>query len=289
MNPMDLVQEKDVLALDIDATALFGVKNLSIDAKRRVAVTDWLGPKLEAHGFKPNQHQTRHAPRLCVALTGGTYTDLAPTLTNQTPDDLDLADVFVTPSTDALFVGMPSPRFEGVYVAMGDSVNVTPCAATVMTWEGRWVTPPPAADGTEIVSGRAFSGSGRIRWGSRDGMLPRYINNSPGYWCRIQVNSPPATHTRIGQVLPLIHSRLTYPAALYTLGLLYREGHGTTRGAWLEKANAFFSAAEDAFTLAVGHVADEFDADDSGATDPVEINSVRASLDIARVTRWERG
>lgn len=284
--PADLLTDLDVLALDNRATSDYGIANATLSEKRRVAVTDWLRPRIEQVGYRAHRHLARRAPDAGWQLTGGVYTDRIGEFGDDTTNDVDLHDVFVTPGTDALYIGSREP-FRGVYVAMIDSLNTAASVASLTYWNGAWTAPSSVVDGTIQASGKSFSGSGRITWSLPDDWHTRQINNSPAYWVRLTVSARPTDETRVGQVLPLSRSRLTYPAALYALGLLYQEGIGNQRGDYAAKADRFFAEAERALAIALPLISDEFDVDASGALERLEVNSIARSTQ--NLFTWERG
>jgi hypothetical protein len=61
---------------------------------------------------------------------------------------------------------------------------------------------------------------------------------------------------------------------MHALALLYREASASTRGDWAEKARAMFQAAQDDLATVLPQIADEFDADNSGAVGAAEVSSV---------------
>lgn len=286
--PADLLTDLDVLALDVRATSDYGTGNATLSEKRRVAVTDWLRPRVEQAGYPAHRHMTRRAPDAAWQLTGGAYTDRISALGDYTSDDLDLNDVFVTVGTDALYVGSREP-FRGLYVALVDSLNTVASVASVTYWNGAWTAPASLIDGTIATSGKSFSGSGRITWSLPDDWHVRPVNNSPAYWARLTVSARPTDETRVGQVLPLSRSRLTYPAACYTLGLLYQEGIGNQRGDYAAKADRFFAEADRALAVALPLAQDEFDVDATGAVDRLEVNSLARVSYHGSLYSWERG
>jgi hypothetical protein len=207
-------------------------------------------------------------------------------LSDATSDDLDLNDVFVTAGSDALYLGSRDP-FRGVFLAMADSVNVTSSVLSMAYWNGAWTAPSSVVDGTIQTVGRSLSGAGRVVWSQPDDWFRRPLNNSPAYWARLTVTVRPSDETRVGQILPLARSRLTYPTALFTLGLIYAEGWANTRGDWQTKASDYLTRAEAMLDRVLPLVADEFDIDASGATDRLEVNSVTRTLHTG--FSWERG
>ena len=274
----DLVTDLDVLALDVRALSDFGTGNATLSDKRRVAVTDWLAPRLEQAGYQAYRHLARRTPDAAWGYTASAYTDRAGVLGDATIDDVNVNSLFITAGSDALYVGSRQP-FRGLYVGMADAVNTTASVSSLSYWNGAWSAVTSVVDGTVLSAGKTLSGSGRITWSQPDDWFQRAVNNSPAYWARMQVSVRPSTGAAVGQVLPLARSRLTLPAALYTLHLLYAEGIAGTRGDWADKADRYEKKADTALTLALPLIGDEFDVDDTGAVDRVEVNSLP-------VTRW---
>ena len=281
----DLCTEIDLLACDAGAASDFGESPLI--EKIRLAVRDWLEPRLLQHGLGPERHRTRRQPTACWTYTGGAWTDATKDAGGD-GDGILPATVFATPGTDAIYVGLDRP-FRGVFAGLVDSVNTLGIAASLTYWNGEWSTL-----GSSLVNGTAVNGSasvpfargGRITWPEPDDWLRRSVHESDAlFWVRLQVNSTPSA-CHLEQLLPITRSRLTYPVALHALSLLYREGVGGSRGDWAAKATAFSNAAGQAFDLVIGLAGDEFDVDDDGAVAATEVNSVASTVE-----RWtfERG
>jgi hypothetical protein len=284
--PIDLVTDADVLALDIRADDDFGATSADLSEKRRVAVMDWLSPRLEAAGYDPAQHLTRKAPSWAYAHTGSAWDDVTDALSDATADDLDLSDVWVAPAADALYIGLPV-AFRGLYVSMADSVNANSAVNSLTYWNGsKWQGVTSLADGTVVATGKAFSGGGRLTWEPPEDWAIRAVNEQAGCWVRLQVSSSLTAGTAVGQMLPIVRSRLTNAVAHYTLGLIYREGMAGTRGNWDEKAKAFTDIAEKELALVLPLIADEFDVDEDQAVSAAEVDSV---TEHNKVFTWERG
>jgi hypothetical protein len=286
--PGDLVTDLDLLAIDVEASQEFGGSSLA--EKRRVAVTGWLRPRLEAAGLPPAKHLTRRNPDVAYGTTGGVVSDLTTALGTRADDDTALAGVLATPGSDYLVVGMHLP-FRGLFVAMSDSVNANACAASITYWNGKWTALSSLVDGTAAVSGKSFSGGGRIAWSLPDDWIERPLRNAEGvsthvYAVRIQINSPVGGH--VAQVLPLAFSRLTNAAAMHAVGMLYRESIGSNRGsdAYEKKAGMFLEAADRELETVMPLIVDEFDIDRSGSVEATEAQSV---VNIDHLTTWERG
>jgi hypothetical protein len=243
----------------------------------RVAVEDWLEPRLAANGYPVIRHRTRRAPTAAWARTGGTYTPVSGT------DPLALATALAAPGTDALFVGLDQP-FRGLYVGLVDSVNSNACAASLTYWNGTWHTFGSSIVNTTFAATVPFGRGGRIGWPVPTDWTHRTVNDARAYWLRLQVNSPVSASTIIDQLLPITRSRLTHAVAHQALGLLYTEGFASSRGEWKEKAKDAFMAAQAHLDLVINQVADEFDPDDDGVAEPTEVNSL-----TREPWTWERG
>lgn len=279
----DLLTLLDVLAIDVQAVEDVALTDAALRDKARVAVEDWLVPRVEQAGFPARRHRTRRKPDAAWAYTGGTWTPLDDLVGTPTR----ISSLFVAP-TDALFIGLDQP-FRGLYVGMSDSVNPTACAASLSYWSGSWKTFGSSLTNMTVVGSTAFGQGGRVYWpmptdwAQRPRLHPS-DTGSPLYWLRLSTNSPAAGF--IDQIVPISRSRLTHAVALQTLSLLYREGAARNRGEWLEKANAMRDAASEHLNLVLPQMADEFDLNVDGIASPTEVNSVTTST---RPWTWERG
>lgn len=285
--PADLVTDLDVLALDARALTDFGTANATLTEKRRVAVSDWLKPRLEAFGYPAHRHMTRRAPDVAFRQISSVLGDVASIVSDATPDDLDLSAIFVGPAANALYLGAREP-FRGLFIGMQETVNAVAAVASITYWNGgAWAAPSSLVDGTLIAAGKSFSGGGRISWALPDTWAPRLFGNTVAYFARVTVSNTLTTGATVGQILPLARSRLTYPAALHTLGRLYLEGWASSRGDWQEKGDRYLLDAEKELSMVLPLVGDEFDIDVSGAVDATEVNSVTAAR--GDPFTWERG
>ena len=278
----DIVTPLDALQNDVRADEDFGDALTGLPDKLRLALEEFLEPRLLKHGYKPHTHRTRRPPTKAFSFTGGVWADQTANAADGA-DTLDLNAVLVAAGTDALYVGLDRP-YRGLFLGMTDTVNGTGVAASLTYWNGQWATLGSSLTNATDVDGTPFARAGRLLWPTPGDWLPRAVNASnPLYWVRLQVNSRPSA-CLIHQLLPITRSRLTQPVALHALALLYREGVGSNRGNWQEKADAFAKAASEQLQLVLDLVADEFDVDEDGATETTEVNS------IAREPwTWERG
>ena len=284
MVPTDLVTDLDLFALDGQAGTDFGGSDLA--AKRALAVHAWLTPRLEKAGYVPALHLTRDEPAAAWGLTGGVWTDLRAAFSSRSDTVTALAEVFVTPATDALYLGAPKP-FKGLFWHVLDAGNTSPGAVSSLTyWNGQWTPFGSLADAT-VAASAAWAVGGRTTWAPPDDWITRPLDGDAAhrFWVRVQLAAAPSSPSAVSQVLTIRRSRLTDPTARYALGTLYQEGVGGSRGRWQEKADAFFKAAEAGLELVLPLVRDEFDVDESGAVGN-EASSV-ATNDW--LYTWQRG
>jgi hypothetical protein len=301
--PADLVTDLDLLALDSSVATDFGATSLQLSEKRRVAVTDWLRPRLEQAGLNPSRHQTRRqleAAQWQDKWGTEAWFDLKARFSSTT--ELDISSLIDLNFSDGLYLAGREP-FRGLHFAMTDSVSyaiggfaMAPITDAILEyWNGAW-TPLDAAansfcDGTTLTGGyHALSRAGRMTWNPPDDWYPRTVNGQPGYWVRLSIDYGAANSVAPGyvsQVTQLSRSRLTDPAANYALHLIYREGIANSRGDWKAKADLFLARADKSLELALNFVRDEFDVDEDQMVTPLEVNSVAPARDD--LWSWERG
>jgi hypothetical protein len=101
--PTDLVSDADLTAYESKILTSFNVSDWA--EKRRRALEDWLAPILRGRGYDLARLRTRFEPEAVLGFTGAAYTDKTAAATDATTDDVDLAAVFATPGTDALYIG----------------------------------------------------------------------------------------------------------------------------------------------------------------------------------------
>jgi hypothetical protein len=288
----DIVTDLDLLGLEERLDDDFGAGWAEQVAEKRKTAVDWIERRLRAEKYNTDKHLIRFRAAAIYSVTGGTYTDRTEALGDHTPDDVDLNDIYVDPSADAVFVGLAAP-FRGLYVTMLDAVNANTLTASSLTyWNGgKWMGLSSLVDGTTIATSIALSGGGRFGYKLPEDWMPRQLHathaNTALYWLRLMVNRRPSDGTSVGQMAAIRRSVLTTPAAFYALGLLYRESAMATQGGWLEKSEKLFEDAKAELTVSLALVDREFDIDASQVVEPVEINSVRAEMQ--NVWTLERG
>lgn len=267
----DILPESYALGLDSQLLEDFGDRASEVlTDKRVVAVFDWLKPRLEARGYNPLAHQVRHLPDGLLTLVNSAYSSLG--------DPANIATGSWVPARDALFVGFHEP-FREVFLDVPSSPSTVAGVTSVTVWDGtRWTDVNSLLDGTQAVNGQPLSGGGSLsfqmpaRWAQR-----RVSTADLHYWARVQFSAAPAA--TIERVLPFRASRFAHPAALYALGLLYREQTASNRGSWKEKADTYLQTAAQELDLVLPLAADEFDVDESGAVDRAEAAAVSPTID----------
>jgi hypothetical protein len=283
-NPTDLIADADLVAYESAILTQFGVSDWA--EKRRRALEDWLAPILRGQGFDLARLRTRFEPDAVQGYTGSAYSDLLAAARNATVDDINLAAVFATVGTDALYVGSTLP-FRGLSVRLLEAVSAVASVLTVAYWADGW-TGLSITDGTAKTTGKTFSGGGAITWSTPADWVPRAINSSdPLYWVRLTVSATP-TGAKASQIGLIRRSVLCAPATLRTLLLIMREAPTGGDGPWAEKAAWYESEADAALQRALPLLGGEFDTD---ASDQVsETEAAQSEREVSRAPyRLERG
>jgi hypothetical protein len=253
--PNDLVSDADLVAYEADILTAFG--QFDWTAKRQKALTDWLWPLLKAAGFPPERFRTRYQPQAVYTSISGTWGTETSDAQNTTVDDLNLAAIFATVGTDALYIGS-SQMFRGLSVRLSDAVSAVTSTLTVSLWTDAWES-VPIVDGTARVSGKTFSGGGAVTWAVPDGWVPRVVNGSaPLYWAKLTVSATPTAATA-GQIGVIRDSLLAGPATLRTLALIFREAPTKQDGPWRDKAEWYEQEADRAWQRVQPSLGGEFD------------------------------
>ena len=253
LTPGDLLTDAMLLALDSKLTVEFGEAVTDRLAEvRRVAVADWLAPRLETAGYPADRHRTRRAAETVYGLTGSAYTAYTGTT-------VPAATVYATPASDALYVAYRAP-YAAIWLGLADHVSAVASVLSAAAWDGtRWAALAAVVDGTQATAGVTLSGGGRVSWQSPDDWPARLVNGVSGHWLRLTVSATPTAGTVIDVLQPIVRSRLSYPLSLFALSLLYRDAAATRRGTWLDQATSYAEMASEAIELAMPLVGDEFD------------------------------
>lgn len=258
-HPNDLLTDADLR--DYEAAVMTSFGQTSWQAKRTKALEDWLFPILKAHGFDPFKLVTRAEPAQVFGYTSSVYTDKTGDAKSTTEDDLNLAAVFASVGSDALYVGSKQP-FKGLFFRMSDSVSSATGVMTVAYWNGNWEA-LTIDDKTVQTAGKTLSAGGSVTWLLPVDWQTRAVNSSNAYyWVKVTLSATP-TSAKAAQVSPIRSSSLRAPATFRTLELIFREAPTFEDGPWLEKADYYKGQADDALQRALTIVGGEFDTDQS--------------------------
>jgi hypothetical protein len=256
--PSDLFTELDLLAYE--GSILTSFQKVDWQEKRRKAVTDWLRPLLRANGFAVERFRTRFEPDAVVGFTGAAYSDKRGAAISTDVDDLNLATIFATAGSDALYVGS-AQQFRGISLRMQDSVTSTANVLSVAYWADAWIA-LDVVDKTQKVTGKSFSGGGSVTWRMPEDWALRSISTfGRRYWVKLTVSATPASATA-GQFGVIRHSALAPAVTFWTLALIMREAPASASGPWLEKAVWYEAQADAAWQRALSVLGGEFETDD---------------------------
>jgi hypothetical protein len=280
LSPAELVTDLDLIALDRDVLTGFGVD--AIRDKRRAAVLGWLWPRLESAGYDPRRHRARREPVAVVSSTAAGVVDETDALRTWDGPGVVASE---TVGAGALYVGTDHGPPRGLFVDVADQPNSTAGVFDVAYWSGDW-SPLTVSDGTIAVNSVSLGRTGYLLWPTPDNWIDRPLSGSIAYWVRLRLVGGTGAPARLRHVSVLVQSRLTFPAAQYTLSLLYAESGAGTRGRWAERAQALADLAQRQLDLVLPHVRAEFDVDESGALGVTDIASVTPPPSLFT---WERG
>jgi len=265
-HPNDLVTDQDLA--DYESTILTKFGQFTWESKRTKALEDWLFPILRGAGFDPQQLRTRFDATQVTGYTGSAYTDLTGAAQNATTDDVNLATIFATPATDALYVGSSEP-FRGLFLKLLDSVSAVTATLSAAYWSGTWKS-LAISDRTVAVSGKALSGGGSVVWTLPPDWVTRAVNGSDArYWVKVSVSAVP-TGAKASQIGVIRTSVLRAPLAFRTLALIMREAVTSSDGPWKEKADYYADQAAESLERALPLVGGEFDTDADDLVDATE-------------------
>lgn len=283
-SPNDLVTDADLVAYE--GSILTAFQRVEWTDKRRRAIDDWLAPILRGKGFDLARLKTRFEAEAVFGYTGTAYTSVAGASTDTTADDLNLATIFATVGTDALYVGSPQP-FRGLSWRLLEAVNTVACVVTVSYWNDAW-TPLTVTDGTRKVIGKTLSGGGAMTWVQPVDWVARPVNGSEAmYWVKVTLSATP-TGAKASQVGVIRRSVLCAPATLRTLLLIMREAPTGGPGPWAEKAQWYEGEADAALQRALPLLGGEFDTDESDQVSAEEAAQTESEVSRAPY-RLERG
>jgi len=265
-SPNDLVTDVDLKDYEADIITNFG--QTSWQGKRLKALEDWLFPILKGRGFDPYRLRTRYEAAAVFGYTGSSYTDLLSASKDTTSDDINLATVFATPGTDALYIGSRTP-FRGLFVRMLETVSSAAAILSVAYWNGNWEN-LVVADGTIQTAGKTLSAGGSVTWVLPVDWMTRTLNSVTGlYWAKVTISAVP-TSAKAGQLAIIRSSALRAPATFRTLQLIFQEAPTSQDGPWREKADFYKDEADLALQRALVIVGGEFDSDQSDEVSETE-------------------
>lgn len=257
-SPNDLTTDLDLVAYEGNILTQFNKTDWQ--QKRTKTLQDWLWPQLRSQGFRPETFRTRYEPSCVASLISGTYADVTGQATNTTTDDLNLAAVFATVGTNALYVGSTQP-FRGVSLRLMDSPTVVGNVASVAYWNDAW-TSLVVTDKTQATPGTSFSKGGSLLWTTPDDWVLRPVSTFDRlYWAKVTTTVTP-TSALAGQLGVIRASLLSAPVTFWTLALIMLEAPTSGSGPWKEKREEYERLAQDALQRALPSLGGEFESDD---------------------------
>lgn len=261
----DLLTDADLLAYEQSILEQFGATQW--EARRTKALEDWLFPILQSRGFDPHKLRTRYEPDAVFGYTSSAYTDVTGASKDTSEDDIDLATIFATAGSDALYIGSEKP-FRGVFLRVLDQASVATGTLTASYWSGSWES-VSVSDATTI-SGKTFAAGGSVTWSVPMDWQPRTLNGSDAYyWVKLTVSATPAG-AAASQVSVIRASALRAPVTYRTLQLIFQEAPISQDGPWRDKAAFYKDEAEQALQRALMVIGGEFDSDASDAISEAE-------------------
>ncbi len=265
-HPNDLVTDVDLR--DYEGSIMESFGQTSWLGKRTKALEDWLFPILKGRGFDPHRLRTRFEPEQVWGYTGAAYTDKTSASKDTTDDDLNLATIFTTVGTDALYIGSKEP-FRGLFLRLLDTVSSAAAVLSVAYWNGNW-EPLTIADGTTQVAGKTLSSGGSVSWLLPSDWMTRPISSTAGYYyVKVTISATPSG-AKAGQLGVIRGSSLRAPATFRTLQLIFQEAPTGGDGPWKDKAEFYKDEADLALQRALAIVGGEFDSDASDEVSDTE-------------------
>jgi hypothetical protein len=281
--PGDLLSDDDLLAYESTLAQTFN--RVEWDDKRSLAIEHWMFPILRANGYQPENLRTRYEPDAVWAYTASTFTDDTGDATNETSDDLNLATIFATALTDAIYVGSER-AFRGVSWRVLDSPSAVTGTVTVSYWADQWV--PIGMTDQTTQGGVLFARGGSMTWRVPSDWVKRPLSTSVSlYYVKVQVSATP-TAAKAGQLGVIRRSSLCAPLAFRTLALIMREAPSSGAGPWADKAVWYENEANAALERALRLVSSEIDTDVSDQVSEEETEQTAAEVSNGTF-RLERG
>lgn len=265
-HPSDLVSDVDLRDYEEAIISSFG--QTTWHGKRTKALEDWLFPILQGRGLDPFRLVTRAECDAVYSYTGSAYTDVTGATRDTSADDLNLATVFVTPGSDALYLGSTRP-FRGLFLRLEDQVSTVSGVLSVAYWNGNWES-VLLSDGTQQAAGKTLSGGGSVTWLTPYDWSVRSLNSSSRlYWVKVTTTATPSG-AKAGQISTIRASVLRAPLTFRTLELIFREAPIAQDGPWEAKATYYAEQADLALQRALPLIGAEFDSDASDAISETE-------------------
>lgn len=292
LNTADIVTVLDMLDLDSQLSDEHGTNWESIaNSKRRIAVEGWLSTRVGTKlGIPLDRHRTRREATALILNPSGSNNNMKALLSGRS-NSVPANSIFA--ASNALYIQLDR-RFRGIYVGMLEAggSNTNSLAINSLTyWNGsQWAGFNSFVDGTRLtITGPSLAGGGRISWTVPDDMEQRLIGTGTEwlYSVKMAMGAVPNAGT-VYQIVPILRSKLTVPAAYYALSLMYGDAVASERGPWKDKRDYFYERAGAELEAALPLIQDEFDLDRSGAVAPVEINSLPDTSRFDGIT-LERG
>jgi hypothetical protein len=277
----DLLTDDDLVSYE--ASVLTQFRTTDWQARRTKALEDWLFPILKGQGFDPHRLRTRYECDQVYGYTGAAYVDHTSASKDTTVEDINLATVFATAGSDALYIGSDVP-FAGIFLRLHDAVSSVAGTMTVAYWSGAWEA--IAIRDRTAVSGKTLASGGAVTWTMPVDWVVRKVSDTAGlYWVKVTVSATP-TGAVASQIGTIRASALRAPTTFRTLQLIFQEAPTGGDGPWAEKAEFYRTEADAALQRALPILGGEFDTDESDLVSEDESESTTASSSEGFL--WER-
>jgi hypothetical protein len=277
----DLLTDEDLVSYESAILTQFGTTDWQ--SRRTKALEDWLFPILKGQGFDPHRLRTRYECDSVQGYTASAYTDKTSASQDTTTEDINLATVFATAGTDALYIGSEAP-FRGIFLRLHDAVSSIAGTMTVQYWSGGWEA-VAILDRTS-VNGKTLAAGGAVTWTMPVDWAVRSVNSVDKlYWVKVTVSATP-TGAVASQIGTIRASALRAPTTFRTLQLIFQEAPTGSDGPWASKAEFYRTEADAALARALPIIGGEFDTDESDLISEDESESTTATSSEGFL--WER-
>jgi hypothetical protein len=158
-----------------------------------------------------------------AGYTSGVYSDLTDAASDDTEDDVDLSDVFVSAANDRLYVGFAGES-SALAIKMLASLNAVASVLTVKYSGPSGWTALTVVDGTIATSGKTLGQSGRITWTVPTNWQRRTLTDDNAYfWLELKVSAALTSGTSLSQLLAVrAPDGLKRVCAFRALGYIYK-------------------------------------------------------------------